>query len=170
MSFFKGSTEYPESNNPKNDSSVLTDDEHEVFDKFARFIVRRGLGLPGIMFFESVKPANYIISQAMVMGAPVADTFLQMFFNYEKYDVIQQALEKRQAPEELILMIEHHDAIAHRREKRIKKYYKAQKKNWKWYQRYLGIMAPRVEIPQEVLDDPDETQKISPDNPPPPPS
>lgn len=171
MSFFKGSMQIPDPEKPKDSSGVLTEEEREVFDTFAKLVVRWGLGLPAIMFFESVKPANYIMSQAMVVGAPVADTFLQMFFNYDKYDVIQQALEKRQAPEELILMIEHYDAIAHRREKRIKKYYKAQKKNWKWYQRYLGIMTPRVEYPPEVLNDPPEkVAQISPENPPPPPS
>ena len=170
MSFFKGSTEFPELEKKQDEDSVLTEEEYKVFDTFAKFIVRRGVALPAIMTFESVKPANYIISQAMVMGAPLADTFLQMFFNYDKYDIIQQALEKRKAPEELILLIEHYDAIDYRREKRIKKFLKQEKKKWKWYQRYLGIMTPRVEYPSDVLNDTEETQTISPDNPPPPPS
>ncbi len=80
------------------------------------------------------------------------------------------ALEKRETMEIIILKIEHHDAIAHRREKRIKKFYKQEKKNWKWYQRYLGVFIPKIEYPPEVLNDPEELQESSPKNPPPPPS
>lgn len=162
MSFFKGSMELPE---PEKDS--LPPDEDAVLEKLAKMVVRRGFSVPAIMFLESIKPLNYISSQALVFFEPIVQTV----FSFKDYDTFRLALEKRETMEIIILKIEHYDAISHRREKRIKKYYKAQKKNWKWYQRYLGVFTPKVEYPPEVLNDPpEESEKISPDSPPPPPS
>ena len=161
MSFFKGSMELPEP-----EKTELPPDQDAVLEKLAKMVVKRGFSVPAIMFLESIKPLNYISSQALVFFEPIVQTI----FSFQDYDTFRLALEKRETMEIIILKIEHYDAIAHRREKRIKKYYKEIKKNWKWYQRFLGIFTPKVEYPPEVLNDPEEVQENSPDKPSLPPS
>ena len=153
MSFLKGNMDLPEP-----EKSPLPEDEEAVLEKLAKMVVRRSMSLPAIMFLESIKPLNYISSQAMVFFEPIVQTI----FNFNDYNALRSALEKRETIEILVLKIEHYDAIALRREKRIKKFLKAEKKNWKWYQRYLGLFTPRVEYPPEILEDPKEKPKEDP--------
>ena len=148
MGFFKGSMEIPD---PEKD--VLLPEEDAVLEKLAKMVIRRGFSIPAIMFLESVKPLNYISSQTMVFFEPI----VQSIFSFRDYETFRIALEKRETIEFLILKIEHYDAIDHRKEKRIKKFLKQEKKKWKWYQRYLGLFTPKVEYPPEVLNDPDPT-------------
>ncbi|MFQ6008563.1 MAG: hypothetical protein ACE5K8_06370, partial [Candidatus Zixiibacteriota bacterium] len=98
------------------------------------------------------KPLNFIGSQAMVFFEPI----VQSLFNFKDYDTFRSALEKRESIEILLLKIEELDAVASEREKRIKKFLKAEKKKWKWYQRWLGIFPPKVQIPDDVLNPPSE--------------
>jgi hypothetical protein len=51
--------------------------------------------------------------------------------------------------ENLLQKIEKYDAAMYDREKALKKFMKVEKKNWKWYQRYLGIAKPKIEYPEE---------------------
>ena len=108
--------------------------------------------VPAIMFLESVKPLNYIGSQALVFFEPIVQTV----FNLKDYDTFRMALEKRETLEILIQKIEALDAVSYDREKRVKKFMKKEKKNWKWYQRWLGLFTPKVEIPEEVLNPPEK--------------
>ncbi|HEX2897304.1 MAG TPA: hypothetical protein VHP63_04555, partial [candidate division Zixibacteria bacterium] len=87
-----------------------------------------------------------ISSQAMVFFEPI----VQSVFNFKDYDTMRVALEKRETLEILLVKIEKYDAISLEREKRVKKFLKEEKKKWKWYQRWLGIMTPKVELPEEV--------------------
>ena len=146
MSFFRGSTEFP--NDP--DRMALPEEEEAVLDKLAKKVVQRHMAMPAILFLESVKPLNYIGSQALVFFEPM----VQSVFNFRDYDTLRSALEKRHSIEVLLLRIEKYDAELLAREKRIKRYLKEQKKNWKWYQRYLGVFTPKVEYPEEVLEGP----------------
>ncbi len=61
MSFFKGSMELPEP-----EKNALPPDEDAVLEKLAKMVVKRGFSVPAIMFLESIKPLNYITSQALV--------------------------------------------------------------------------------------------------------
>ena len=115
-------------------------------------MVDKSMTIPAIVFLESVKPLNYIGSQAMVFFEPI----VQSLFNLKDYDTFRSALEKRQSVEIMIQKIEAYDVVALAREKRIKAFYKEEKKKWKWYQRYLGIFLPKVKIPDEVLNPPEE--------------
>lgn len=135
---------------PSPDQNPLSPDEDAVLEKLARKVIQRGMAIPAILFLESVKPLNFITSQVLVFFEPIVQTV----FNFKDYDNFRTALEKRQSIEILLLKIEEYDSIDLAREKRIKKYMKAQKKDWKWYQRYLGLFAPRVKIPEEILDPP----------------
>lgn len=142
---------------PKDGKKILTDEEEAVFDKLAKKVVQRGMAVPAIMVLESVKPANFLMSQAMVFFEPIVQTV----FNFRDYDHYRSALEKRESVEILLLKIEAYDAVAFAREKRIKKYMKLQKKSWKWYQRYLGIFPPKVQIPEEILNPLEKIKKES---------
>lgn len=149
MSLFRGNLNLPESEEP-----ALPEEEDRVLDKLAQKVVERRMSVPAIMFLESVKPLNYIGSQAMVFFEPIVQTV----FNFKDYDTIRCALEKRQTIEILLLKIEKLDATAYAREKRIKKYMREQKRTWRWHQRWLGIGRPKIVIPDEVLNPPGEEE------------
>jgi hypothetical protein len=150
MSFFRGSTELPDP-----EKNALPVEEEAVLDKVARKVVDRRMAVPAIVFLESVKPLNFIGSQAMVFFEPI----VQSLFNFKDYDTFRSALEKRESIEILLLKIEALDAVVSQREKRIKKFMKAEKKRWKWYQRWLGIFTPKVQIPEDILNPPSEQPK-----------
>ncbi len=153
MSFLKGGMELP-----KPEDNPMAEEELAVMDKLAQKVCDRGFTVPAILFLESVKPLNYIGSQTMVFFEPI----IQTMFNFRDYDVLRSALEKRESIEVMILKIEKMDVVAVARENRIKKYVKAEKKNWKWYQRYLGVFTPRLNIPDEVIAPPEPEVKLEP--------
>ena len=145
MGFFsRGSMEYPDPEEKR-----LPEEEEAVLDKLAHKVVDKGWTVVAILFLESVKPLNYIGSQTMVFFEPMVQTI----FNFRDYDTLRTALEKRETLEILLTKIEKYDALALVKEKRIKKFLKTERKKWKWYQRWLGIATPKVELPEEVLED-----------------
>jgi hypothetical protein len=149
VSFWKPGTD---DSVPEKGRESLPEEESAVLDKLAKKVVEKGMTVPAIIFLESVKPLNFIGSQAMVFFEPIVQTL----FNTRDYDILRQALEKRHTIEILLLKIEALDAVALAREKRIKAFYKQEKKKWKWYQRYLGVFLPKTQIPDDVLNGPPE--------------
>jgi hypothetical protein len=143
MSFFRDAMKIPE-------QTPLPEEEQAVLDKVAKKVVEKSMTVPAIVFLESVKPLNFVGSQAMVFFEPI----VQSLFNLKDYDTFRTALERRQTLEILIQKIEAMDAVAQARDKRIKAFFKEEKKKWKWYQRYLGVFQPRVTIPEDVLNGP----------------
>lgn len=143
MSFFKSHSDLPAP-----EEELLTPEESAVLDKVAFKVVDKGWSVPSILFLESVKPMNFIGSQALVFFEPIVQTL----FNFKDYTTLREVLEKRESIEILLQKIEGYDATALARERRIKKYLKTKRKNWKWYQRYLGIFTPKVELPEDVLE------------------
>lgn len=141
MSIFKSGIEPPEGDRP-----AIPAEEDAVLEKIARKVVQWRMAMPAILFLESVKPLNYIGAQAMVFFEPIVQTI----FNFRDYDVFRLAMERRENVENLLQKIEKHDAELYDREKAIKKFMKTQKKKWKWYQRYLGIARPKVQLPEEL--------------------
>ena len=152
MSFFGGGDDLPDGG-----KNILPEEEEAVLEKLAKKTVQRGMAIPAIIFLESIKPANFIISQVMVFFEPI----IQSVFNFKDYNNLRSALEKRETLEILLLKVEEYDAVSHAREKRIKKFLKQEKKKWKWYQRYLGVFTPKVDYPDEVIHG---TKKNIPDN------
>lgn len=140
---------------PNDGREIFPDEELVVIDKLARKVVDRGMTVPAIIFLESVKPLNFIGSQALVFFEPIVQTI----FNFREYDTFRSALEKRPSIELLIQKIEAFDADSLVREKRIKTFMKQEKKKWKWYQRYLGVFTPRVVIPESVLNPPESAPR-----------
>ena len=147
MSLFKSNPQLPDPEKP-----ALPAEEDAVLEKLAKKVVEWKMAVPAILFLESVKPLNFIGSQTMVFFEPI----VQAVFNIKDYDTLRCALEKRKTIEILLLKIEAYDDVARVREKRIKKFMKIEKKKWKWYQRYLGVFLPKVTIPDDVLNPPED--------------
>lgn len=123
-------------------------EEDAVLEKVAQKVIQWHMSVPAIMFLESVKPLNFIGAQAMVFFEPL----VQSIFSIKDYDTLRVALERRENIENLLQKIEAHDAVAHKKEKIYKKKLKEERKKWKWYQRWLGIKQPRIEITPAELE------------------
>ena len=128
------------------------EDEERVIDTLALKIVERRMAPVAILAIEAHRPFNYIASQAMIFASPMLDPLVEIIFNYKDYDVLRQAMERRANVEYLILKIENYDAFAQIYDKKLKKFLKAEKKKWKWYQRWLGVATPSIAQPDELKD------------------
>jgi hypothetical protein len=110
-------------------AATLTEKELTVFDELAREIVRLKMVVPAIMFLESVKPANWIGAQGMIVGEPLVQpvlAYLGHLFPFTRivgnnYNTLQAAFEKRESLEILIQKIEEYDAMEYRKERELKK-------------------------------------------------
>lgn len=154
---FKDTFKLPGSSQPdEGDRNKPTAEEQALIDRFAQWVVKRGLTVPAIMALESTKPLNWIGSQMMLMAEPAAWAIEPMLrsafkFNHQDYLKLQQLLEKRWSMEELILAIEKYDAEAKIKEDEIKKVVKAKKKELraqrrekrkKFFRKFFGTQKP----------------------------
>jgi hypothetical protein len=116
--------------------------EKELLDKLARKVVYWKMTAPAIMALESVKPLNYIGSQAMVFFEPMVQTI----FNLKDYDTMRVMLERRETIEMLLLRIEYFDSFALRKEKLFKKlkkeYLKTQTFGFRLKSALIGFRVP----------------------------
>ena len=80
----------------------LEDDDTVLIRKLADFVIRRNMSVPAVMFLESVRPLNFVGSQAIVFFKPI----LSRFFSRVEYDRITIILEKREVVDLLIREIE----------------------------------------------------------------
>jgi len=78
----------------------------ELLEKLATGIVGRRLTAPAIAFLESIKPLNFIGSQAMLFFRPIVGAI----FPTSVYDKIEKILEKRCGIERLLSAIERVEA------------------------------------------------------------
>lgn len=88
------------------DYEPLTADELELLDRIAAFVVRRGLVTPALLTLESIKPLNYVGSQAMAFFEPM----VRALFTATDYSRLQRVLERRESIEVLMQRIEAADA------------------------------------------------------------
>jgi hypothetical protein len=139
----------PDDDKTRADEQVIPPEEDAILEKVAKKVVEWKMTVPAIMFLESVKPLNYIGSQALVFFEPI----VQSVFSFKDYDTFRIAMERRENVENLIQKIEAKDAVAYKKEKLYKKKVKEARKNWTWYQRYLGIRQPKIEIDPAELED-----------------
>ena len=82
--------------------ATLADNEIDLIRKLADFVVRRNMSVPAVMFLESVRPLNFVGSQAMVFFEPI----LSRFFTRDEYNKMAIILEKREVIDMLIREIE----------------------------------------------------------------
>jgi hypothetical protein len=77
-------------------SEPLPAEEFRVLDMLAQKVVEWRMTAPAIMAIEGFRPMNYIGSQMMVFSAPIFEPLLDMFFKFEDYDTLRQAMERRE--------------------------------------------------------------------------
>lgn len=130
-------------------------EEDAVLEKLAQKVIQWHMSVPAILFLESMKPLNFIGAQAMVFFEPI----VQSVFTIKDYNTLRVALERRESIENLLQKIETQDAISYKKEKLYKKKLKVERKKWKWYQRWLGINQPRIEITAAELEAMDKKKK-----------
>ena len=80
----------------------LEDCDTDLIRKLADYVVRRNMSVPAIMLLESVRPLNYVGSQAMVFFKPI----ISRFFTSAEYDKLTTILERREVIDLLIKEIE----------------------------------------------------------------
>ena len=80
----------------------LSEEELVLVEKVARAVARRGLATPALMFLESVRPLNFIGSQAMIFLEPMVRSVLPS----KDYMKFAKILERREGLEALIRHIE----------------------------------------------------------------
>lgn len=132
----------PLRNQDSDDDKKLSEHESELLDKVARKVVHWKMSVPAIVALESVKPLNYIGSQAMVFFEPI----VQAVFNFREYDTFRIMMERRDTIEILLQRIEHYDAFSVRKEKLYKKlrkeYLKQQRFGFRLKSAILGFKVP----------------------------
>ncbi len=110
------------------DAAALNADEQELLRKLAQKIVDWHMTVPAILFLESVKPLNFIGSQAMVFLEPFVTAIFSAPMNVHDYNLLRQMMEKRENTERLLQKIEELDAIQLEEERQLKRKMKAEKK------------------------------------------
>jgi len=86
----------------KSPHGEFTEEDHRLIRRLARTIDRRGMSAPAILFLESVRPLNYIGSQAMVFLRP----FLTFLFSPQDVERLAQIVERREGIHAIIEAIE----------------------------------------------------------------
>ncbi|MHC4268816.1 MAG: hypothetical protein ACYSWS_04875 [Planctomycetota bacterium] len=84
------------------DGEKFEDSDIALIKKLADFVIRRNMSVPATMFLESVRPLNFVGSQAMVFFKPI----ISRFFTSAEYDKLTTILEKREVIDLLIKEIE----------------------------------------------------------------
>lgn len=102
----------------------LTPEQIGLFDQLADKVIERRLAMPAILFLESVRPLNFIGSQAMLFFQPM----LRSLFTLRDYDLIQQALERRETIGYLADILEAKDEVIAEKERAMKQQVKEQKR------------------------------------------
>ncbi|MBU0692455.1 hypothetical protein KKC97_07690 [bacterium] len=102
----------------------LTREQIELFDRLASLVVKKRLTAPAILFLESVRPLNFVGSQAMLFFAPM----VHALFTVQQYDLIQKALERRETLGYLTDLLECKEEDAARKESALREQMKREKK------------------------------------------
>lgn len=89
------------------EGDTLSKEDEELLAKLAEGIVSRRLTAPAIAFLESVKPLNFLGSQAMLFFRPIVGAI----FPTRVYDQIEKILEKRSGIEHLLSAIERVEGV-----------------------------------------------------------
>jgi hypothetical protein len=93
------------------DPDRLTAEETALLDKLADKIVKRGMVAPAILFLESMRPMNFLASQAMAFFGP----FAGMLFEPKDYEVLRELLERRASIEHIVTTLERKDQESRRK-------------------------------------------------------
>ena len=102
----------------------LSAEQIQLFDRLADRVVRLRFTVPAVVFLESVRPLNFVGSQAMLFFAPM----VHALFGKHEYDLIQQALERRETLGYLADLVEYKEELQIERERAERRTRKAERK------------------------------------------
>lgn len=88
--------------NPETGAGALPPEDAALLDAVAQRVVRYRMEVPAVLFLESVRPMNFIGSQALVFFAPL----VQAIFAMPQYERFAKLLEERDNLEILARRIE----------------------------------------------------------------
>lgn len=88
-----------------------TAEEAELLDRLAKRVVALRMTPPAVFMLESMRPMNFVASQAMLFFAPIVRGFL----GPQDYDRIQSILERRECVDWLVDRIEREEDDFERR-------------------------------------------------------
>lgn len=125
-------------------------EEEALIEKLAEKVVRWQATVPAIMALETVKPLNFIGSQAMIFLEP----FVQTLFNLKDYETFRVMMEKRENVERLLLKIEEFDARAQERQREAKAARRAARlaessRRRRWWWPFGSRVTPPSEPPEK---------------------
>lgn len=84
----------------------FNEEELKLLDKIAEAVIKRKMAMPAIMFLESVRPLNFLGSQALVFLQPIVG----LVISTAEMERAGQILERRKSIGVLIDKIEEKDA------------------------------------------------------------
>ena len=101
----------------KGTEDELSPEELDTLEKLAERVVKMNMAVPAILFLESIRPLNYLGSQAMLFFKPLLGIavdgvnlatapLLGFSLDATFYNRVQEVLEKRASIEALIVRIE----------------------------------------------------------------
>jgi len=88
--------------NMEENGFALTEEQEDLLDRIAGYIVRKKLTPAAILALETSLPFNFVGSQLMVFFQPMVDLFISM----KEYNMIMEMLDRRESIEMLIDRIE----------------------------------------------------------------
>ena len=83
-------------------NEALTDDDRALLEKLARRVVELRLETPALLTLETARPLSVLAGQAMLFFEP----FAQALFRFPEYRRVAALVERREALEALVGMIE----------------------------------------------------------------
>lgn len=121
-------------------SQEFTPEDLALLEKLADKIVKRRMTVPAVIFFESVKPMNFVGAQVMVFLQP----FVTALFTLPEYDRLREMLERRETLYLFVQILERKEDDYLRKEKEEKEKRKLEKKQilsqkkkkwWNWWKK-----------------------------------
>ena len=106
-------------NKDREEKATASPDDHlsledrVLLEKMADWLVERRMSTPAVLFLESVKPLNFLGSQAMFFFEPM----VKAFFTAKDYTRLATLMEHRDSVETLLSMIEASDERTRHRKK-----------------------------------------------------
>lgn len=82
--------------------TVFSEEEQALLEKVAVMVVRKRLGAPALMFLESIRPLNFLGSQAMIFLQPI----VSLAVSTKEMEILARILERRKSISFLIELIE----------------------------------------------------------------
>jgi len=86
----------------RGEATGLSPEDAAFLDRIARWLALRGLTVPSVLFLESVKPLNFVGSQALFFFEPM----VKILVGGKGYTRFAQLMEERDNVEELLRRIE----------------------------------------------------------------